>query len=286
MPELPEAQTIAQDLDGSLRGSSVARTELLFRPSLAGTMPLSELHGRAFTGAARRGKCVILRFGDLSLLASLRMTGQFVFGRSPGSGEGGPAGGKGKRSWPPHVRAALVLDGFEGPEGEDSLMFRDIRKFGRLHVCRPADEEALLPASARGRDVTELSPEEFHSRLASSGAPLKVALMDQGVMAGLGNIYATEILFEAGVSPFRPAASLSRHESDIILEAARSILDQAVRMRGSTVSNYQAPLGPGSYQELHKAYGKAGKPCPRCGTTLEKVRAAGRTTVFCPLCQK
>ncbi|MDR1080022.1 MAG: hypothetical protein LBQ79_03435 [Deltaproteobacteria bacterium] len=283
MPELPEAQTIAADLDSALKGSSVRTTELLFGPALAGPRPLSDLHGKRFEGAHRRGKCVILRFGDLSLLASLRMTGQFLFGSSPAPEEGGSAGGG---AWPRHVRAAIVLDGFSGPGGEDSLMFRDIRKFGRLHVCRPEDEDALLPSAARGRDVTELSRREFHARLAASGAPVKAAMMDQGVMAGLGNIYATEILFEAGISPFRPAASIARPESDIILKAAKGILEEAIRMRGSTVSNYQAPLGPGRYQERHRAYGRGGLPCPRCGTPLEKARTAGRTTVFCPACQK
>jgi formamidopyrimidine-DNA glycosylase len=178
------------------------------------------------------------------------------------------------------------MEGFRGPAGEDALLYRDIRKFGRLHVAPNADVPSLLPPAASGGDVLELSAEEFHRRIAASKAPLKAVLMDQGTVAGLGNIYATEILFEAGISPFRPAASISRPESDIIREAARSVLAEAIRLRGSTVENYRAPLGPGAYQGRHRAYGKGGGPCPRCGRPLERRAIAGRSTVFCPRCQK
>ncbi|MDR1038833.1 MAG: bifunctional DNA-formamidopyrimidine glycosylase/DNA-(apurinic or apyrimidinic site) lyase [Deltaproteobacteria bacterium] len=279
MPELPEAETIARDLDRALAGARVAKAELVFKPSLEGPLPLSRLNGKAFRSAFRRGKHVAMSFeGDLTLVASLRMTGQFVFARAPGASP--------DRGWPKHARAAFRLDGFTGPEGEDALAFLDVRKFGRLRLLQATSPETLLPPSLNGPEITDLDGETLFKALAASKAPVKSVLMDQKVMAGLGNIYATEILFAARVSPFRPAASITRPESDIILEAAGTILAEAVSLRGSTVSNYRAPLGPGRYQERHLAYGKAGKPCPRCGMPLERAVTAGRATVYCPHCQK
>ncbi|MDR3153315.1 MAG: hypothetical protein LBW85_03365 [Deltaproteobacteria bacterium] len=392
MPELPEAETIARDLDSALKGAKVLRAAALFPAIAPGPLPLTALEGRAATGARRRGKCVLIGFeGGITLLASLRMTGQFLFGRAadffgtpslPDGGRGrvsagrgkaleagtdqvaaepekgwtfrkageagsprkaqetcnagaalqggepgtaGPAsggsapgkagrsglerpaatlprggGGPGRQSAPegsdpapdlrefpvPHVRAAFALSGGSLPDGLDALLYRDIRKFGRLSVAPDPEIEALMPAGASGEDALGISAEGFRRRLASSRSPVKAALMDQASLAGLGNIYATEALFEAGISPFRPATGLAPAEADRLWEAMRSILGEAIRLRGSTVENYRSPLGPGSYQDLHRAYGKAGLPCPRCGRPLERATVAGRGTVFCPACQK
>jgi formamidopyrimidine-DNA glycosylase len=301
VPELPEAETIARDLDRSLKGAKVAAAAVTFAGAEAGPVPLSALAGRTVTGASRRGKCVLVRFsGELTLIASLRMTGQFLFGHAPGgdpAGEGAggkgveAAGGKGveaapDRGFPTHVRAVFPLAGFRGPGGEDALLYRDIRKFGRLFLAPDAQAEAYLPTGAGGHDPFTIPPEELHRRLSATRSPIKNVLMNQTVVCGLGNIYATEILFEAGISPSRPAAGVTRPESDIILKAARSILTDAISHRGSTVENYTAPLGPGGYQALLKVYGRAKQPCPRCGAPLDRAFMSGRTTVYCPVCQK
>ncbi|MDR2612121.1 MAG: hypothetical protein LBG06_04540 [Deltaproteobacteria bacterium] len=310
MPELPEAETIAADLR-ILAGATITAAVTLHPPTAAGPLPLSALEGERIASTYRRGKCVVIGLeGGLALLASLRMTGQFLFGRgeagTPPAGEaaGRPAAGKpagpgagspgarpaagppDARGWPPHVRAAFLLDGPRGPAGEDALLYRDIRTFGRLYVAPAAELDRLHPAGAAAADALSLSEDDFHRRLSSSRAPVKTVMMDQSVMGGIGNIYATEILFAAGISPGRTASGISRPESDRIRRAAREILAEAIARRGSTVENYRAPLGPGTYQELHRAYGRAGLPCPRCGRPLQRAVIAGRGTVWCPGCQK
>jgi formamidopyrimidine-DNA glycosylase len=110
--------------------------------------------------------------------------------------------------------------------------------------------------------------------------------MDQTIILGLGNIYASEILFASKISPFRPGKTITKTNVETILKNARTILDAAIAERGSTISNYQAPNGPGNYQKFHQVYGKASLPCPVCQTPLEKALINQRTCVYCPKCQQ
>ncbi|MDR2199786.1 MAG: DNA-formamidopyrimidine glycosylase [Deltaproteobacteria bacterium] len=280
MPELPEAQTTVDDLRLLLAGRRIR--DVLVKDSGvlgAGTVSPERFRGRELLAPERLGKAVLLPArGSLFILASLRMTGQFLSGPLP---EKNPL-----ESFPRHVRLALRLEKNSPRENPAALFFRDQRKFGRLYFFDREGLSAFLEKSAPGPDALTIDPKDFHERLSRGRAPVKNLLLQQKLVSGLGNIYATEALFAAGISPERPGNELSLKESALLLKKIKEILLEAVSLRGSTVKDYRAPLGPGSYQTRHQAYGKAGEKCPLCGRPFKKIALGGRGTVFCPGCQK
>ncbi|MDR2339779.1 MAG: DNA-formamidopyrimidine glycosylase [Deltaproteobacteria bacterium] len=269
MPELPEAETIRADLAKAVLGSRIVGARLR-HPGLLGKgseKPKASI-GSEITGIERFGKRLffLLREGGVrQIQVSLGMTGQFVLGEGP-------------EDAPPHTRLSLYLD--KGGGGPGALHFRDIRKFGRVWF-------ASDPGPWKGApDALNLKGSAFHKLLAGKRQPIKSLLMDQSLVGGLGNIYATEALYAAGISPFREGGSLSEKESGRLLRKTKKILKEAIRLRGSTVSNYRAPSGEGAYQHRLLAYGKAGSGCPICGGMFRKDVIQGRSTVWCPACQK
>jgi len=267
VPELPEVETIRTQLAPRLEGRTLMRVEIL-DPRLTRPYDLfevaEELEGDVVVKVERRGKYLLLRLeSGLGLLVHLRMTGSFGF--VPVT----------------HERALVELD--DGSR----LAYRDVRRFGTWLVLEGAELEPYL-ATKNGPEP--LGP-GFTSRwlgtqLARRKAPLKAVLLDQRVVAGLGNIYADEALWRARVSPLRPANGLSDEEVARLVRAVRASLRTGVERQGSTLRDYAAPDGSsGSMQAEFRVYGRDGKPCPRCRTTIAKTRVGGRGTWFCPLCQ-
>jgi formamidopyrimidine-DNA glycosylase len=280
MPELPEAQTIASDLDGLIKGRSFQEIVPVYRGIVDHrSLPMDSFLEKTIQSVTRVGKMILFTLDDaLSVLVSLRMTGQFILGSFPK--------GTTLPEFPPHVRLALRLDKGVGEDSHDALLYRDIRKLGVFYFADPSRLAAILDRMALGKDALTADPGYFHDKASSRESPLKSLLLDQSLLSGLGNIYATEALFAAKLSPFRRGSSLTKHESSLLMEKVRSILTDAIANRGSTVSNYQAPLGAGSYQGHHQAYGKAGQNCPVCGTPFTRSLIGGRSTVWCEGCQK
>jgi formamidopyrimidine-DNA glycosylase len=267
LPELPEVETIRARLAPRLEGRTLARVEIL-DPRLTRPYDLfevtEELEGDLVTAVERRGKYLLLRLeSGLALVVHLRMTGSFGF--VPTS----------------HERAVLELD--DGSR----LVYRDVRRFGTWLVLEDGDLEPYL----RAKNGPEPLESRFTSRwlgsqLARRRAPLKAVLLDQRVVAGLGNIYADEALWRARVNPLRPANELLPDEVGRLHRAIRSALRAGIGRQGSTLRDYATPDGaPGSMQEEFRVYGRDGLPCRRCGTTIAKARVAGRGTWFCPRCQ-
>ncbi|MDR0355052.1 MAG: bifunctional DNA-formamidopyrimidine glycosylase/DNA-(apurinic or apyrimidinic site) lyase [Deltaproteobacteria bacterium] len=276
MPELPEAETMARDLQRRTPGLLIADLLAAYPPIIAsdGDLFREILVGQTIVQVGRLGKLV--RF-DLSsgaaFFAHLKMTGQFALGPWPGSLEG---------HWPPHARVAFLL---KGVGSTTTLFYKDVRKFGRLRAFAADKVQAYVDGLALGPDPLTVDPQIFHKRLSAQRGRLKGVLLDQKIVAGFGNIYADESLFAAGLSPLRSAASLSEKETSLLLTEARRIMNESIKLRGSTVDNYQGLEGGGSYQDKHQAYGKGGKPCPKCGQPFLKVAVLGRSTVYCPVCQ-
>lgn len=268
---------MARDLNKRIAGLTIADVLVSFDKIVASDpasfAPL--LKGRSIQRVGRIGKWIKADLDSgAALLAHLKMTGQFFLGEWPGSVSS---------PWPPHARAAFLLTG----QAEDqTLYYRDIRKFGRLRAFSRDDLRDFLSDLALGPDPLELGPGEFHRLVSSKKGRLKQVLMDQSVVSGLGNIYADESLFAASLSPVRPASALTPGEAETLLARIKSILLDAIELRGSTVGNYQGLDGPGSYQDRHKAYGKSGQDCPRCGNPFARAIIAGRSSVHCPVCQK
>ncbi len=276
MPELPEVHTIAADLNEAVRGLTIAEAAVGCEKIVPGGGKIfrRRLDGARIEEIRRLGKWLHFRLakssGPAHLLVHLKMTGQFHLGPWPGP-------------WPKHVHAALRLAG--RPAETEALLYRDIRKFGCLRAFDQAGFEAFLKELNQGPDPLAMTAEEFHRRLTARRGRLKTVLLDQTTVAGFGNIYVDESLFAARLSPLASAAGLSQAETGRLFSAARRIFTAAIAARGSTTSNYQGLKGGGRYQASHQVYGRAGRPCPVCGTAIQKLVVGGRSTQVCPACQ-
>jgi formamidopyrimidine-DNA glycosylase len=267
MPELPEVETIRAELAPRLTGRELVRVEIL-DPRLTRPIDLfevaEELEGDRVVAVERRGKYLVLRLeSGLALLVHLRMTGGFAF--EPVS----------------HERAILELD--DGTR----LAYRDVRRFGTWLVLEDVELDPYL-AGKNGPEPLgpRFTADWLAARLATRRAAVKAVLLDQRVVAGLGNIYADEALWRARVNPLLPAESLTRDEAGRVHRAIRAAFRTGIERQGSTLRDYARPDGSaGSMQEEFRVYGRDGLPCPRCGTPIAKTRVSGRGSWYCPRCQ-
>ncbi len=273
MPELPEVETIRADLERHVLGQRFTGVEVIW-PGSVDRPPASELdgalRGRVIQVLDRRGKYLVFRLGGgAALVVHLRMTGRLRW-RRPRSPRD------------PHVRAILFLDG----DGE--IHFDDQRKFGRLYFV--ADEVGLLEVLAKlGPEplVEEFTREGLQGQLRRRRTRLKPLLLDQGFLAGLGNIYVDEALWRARLHPLRRSNELTRREMGRLHEGIVAALRQGIANRGTTFSSYQDLAGSaGLNGEQLFVFRREGRPCARCGTSIQKTRVAGRGTHFCPRCQR
>ncbi len=271
MPELPEVETIARQLRRRLVGRrvgavSVRRADLLpQRPSAF----RKAVVGRRILGVGRRGKRLVCELSGASrLVVSLGMTGTLLWQDDPS----GPA--------PPHVGVTFLLE----PQGR--LHYADPRRFGRLLVLDPLGWKTLDGSLGPEPLDRRLSFRRFYGALSRSRAAVWAWLLDQRHLAGVGNIYANEALYRAGIHPLRPAASLSPREATGLLGALRGVLREAIRAGGSTLRDYRTPRGePGRFVPLLRVYGRQGLPCALCSTPVLRGVRSGRSYFFCPRCQ-
>jgi formamidopyrimidine-DNA glycosylase len=270
MPELPEVETIAVGLAPRLVGRLVRRVfvhERRLRVPLAAGFPRG-LEGRRLCGLRRVGKSLVATLDDdRRWIVHLGMTGRFTL----------RAAAAARR---PHDHVVVLLD------GDEALVFNDVRRFGRMAVV----ESARL-AAAVGRGVDPLAPEfpaEFlFGTSRARRLTVKSLLMDQRLIVGLGNIYVNEALFHAGVRPRRRAGRLTRRDSERIVAATREVLAHAIACGGSSISDYRDGFdGFGTYQEHHHVYDRTGDPCRCCGVPIRGCVITGRSSFFCPRCQR
>jgi formamidopyrimidine-DNA glycosylase len=270
MPELPEVETIRAQLAARLLGETITRVEAA-EPFMLRDVSEENLRellaGRQIDSVERKGKFLLIRLsGGLVLTIHLGMTGQLLI-----LPDAAPL--------PSHARFVFGLS------RSGRLVFRDIRKFGRLHLTPEEPPARLAPlgpdALVGAWDATQLA-----RLLEGRRTPLKAFLLDQRRLAGIGNIYADEILWAARISPLRPAGLLSPEETERLAAEIRTRLAEGVRLRGCSISDFVDAAGsPGCMQEALNAYGRHGEPCPRCGAPLRRAIVAGRGTAFCPECQ-
>jgi formamidopyrimidine-DNA glycosylase len=289
VPELPEVETIRRQLAPALTGRRFGAVEkvepfMLLDGDAAGLC--SVLPGKRALGVERQGKFMVIPLsGDWFLTVHLGMTGQLLVFQGEGVAAGtGSHPYRSLEPTSPHDRFVFTLE--PGADAAQmSLVFRDMRKFGRLHLTEggpPKRLGQLGPDAWRG----DWTSEDLARGLRGRTVPIKAFLLDQRHLAGIGNIYADEILFGAAVSPLRPAGSLSLGEIETLAGEIRARLDEGVRLRGCTVSDFVDTKGrSGSFQDALRAYGRQGQVCTRCGATLVRVIVAGRGTAYCPGCQ-
>ena len=273
MPELPEVETVRRRLEPVVVGRRFETVEIadprLTRPEDPRLVE-AELVGERVEALDRRGKYLIFRFeSGRGLLVHLRMTGSFR--HAPGDGLPDD----------PYQRAVVRLD-----DGSD-VAYRDVRRFGTWLVLEPDELEPYL-ATRVGREPLEagFTARRLAERLHNRRAPIKAALLDQRTLAGMGNIYVDEALWRARIHPLRPAGELDDAEIRRIHRGARQALEAGLARQGATLRDYRTPDGAaGAMQDEFKVYGRTGEPCDRCGTPIEKTRAGGRGTWYCPHCQ-
>jgi formamidopyrimidine-DNA glycosylase len=274
VPELPEVETIRTGLEPALVGRRFQRVDIrdqrLTRPFEPGPVA-AELEGERVGAVERRGKYLIVRFeSGRVLLVHLRMTGSFLYVVA-GDADGDD----------PYARAVVKLD-----DGSD-IVYRDVRRFGTWLLLEPGELDSYLEPRVGdellggGRPAPALA-----RRLAGRRAPIKALLLDQRLFAGVGNIYADEGLWWARIHPLRSGGELDEAEVQELVRGVRRALRTGIARQGSTLSEYRGPDGsPGRMQHEFRVYGRAGEPCSRCGTPIEKTRAGGRGTWYCPGCQ-
>lgn len=273
MPELPEVETIRSQLAPGLTGRRFERVEIL-DPRLTRPVPpeavAAALEGERVADVRRRGKYLIVAFeSGRHLLVHLRMTGN-VLHPAPTSEDD------------PHRRAVVTLD-----NGSD-VAYRDVRRFGTWELLEPGELEEYFADRRLGLEPLErgFTAAALQRALAGRRAPVKAALLDQRAAAGIGNIYADEALWYARIHPLFPAGNLTTDQLRELRRGIRRALERGIARQGATLRDYRGPAGePGSMQHEFRVYGRTGEPCDRCGTPIEKIRAAGRGTWFCPVCQ-
>ncbi|MCG3129906.1 MAG: Formamidopyrimidine-DNA glycosylase [Phycisphaerae bacterium] len=270
MPELPEVESIVRQLSPALTGRRVRDVELARRDIVRGGPRALEdvLPGREVRAVTRRAKRIQIELEGGVLAFHLGMSGRLTLSAASAPVE-------------KHTHVRIRLD-----DGDDELRFRDPRRFGGVWFLDAAASGAGRFFGAVGPEPLELSFNDFRAILRRSRRRIKAALLDQSVIAGLGNIYADEALFDAGVHPLRRTDTLSDDEARRLLASIRKVLRRAIRCHGSTLSDYRRADGTeGDFQRFHRVYQKTGEPCPVCGTVIARLVAAGRSTHVCPRCQ-
>ncbi|HEX3987632.1 MAG TPA: DNA-formamidopyrimidine glycosylase [Acidobacteriaceae bacterium] len=274
MPELPEVETIANGVHRRIHGDSILSVEFSHYKEPFRTPPdamEAALVGLRIARVARVGKHIVF---DLTPRAGRKIAAQWIVhlgmtGRLLVSAAAVPV--------PPHTHAILRL-----ASGRE-LRFVDPRRFGRL-TLHPMERGRF---AGPGREPLTISATEFAALFRGRKLAIKAALLNQSLLHGVGNIYADESLFRAGIRPTRPAGRLSREQLDRLHTALGVILRRAIKAGGSSISDYvDADGAEGFFQIQHRVYGREGEPCRVCGTPIRRIVVGGRSTHFCPHCQR
>lgn len=276
MPELPEVESVRRGLvRRRLRGVLVARVRSSGKPlRLARPQPLAALrratHGHRITDVRRIGKYLLLDLdGRWSVLVHLGMSGNLVTARRA-------------EPWAPHTHVV-----FELADGRD-VRFVDPRRFGMVDVVERGRERAHPALAALGPDpIAEgLPPDHLRTAAASRSTPVKQFILDQGVLAGVGNIYASEALWLARLRPSRRTGRLTEAEARLLTRSVRQVLEHALEHGGTSLKDFVDADGrEGENAEYLRVYGREGEPCSRCRTAIRRTLIQGRATYFCPTCQ-
>jgi formamidopyrimidine-DNA glycosylase len=289
MPELPEVETVKRGLEPVLKTRVIERVELR-RAGLRFAFPkgfATRLAGLQVARLSRRAKYILVEFdGSLSLLVHLGMTGRFTVLSPKGVSNLGEfyfEAGAGEGADGPHDHVVFYLqDGIR-------LVYSDPRRFGMMDllVTAEAAQHKLLKDLGVEPLGNELSASYLSAKFKGKSAPMKAALLDQRIIAGLGNIYVCEALFRAKISPKRKAGSVKPAQLEELVRHIRDILNDAILAGGSTLQDFQSTNGEqGSYQQRFQAYDREGEPCVTCGKPIKRIVQAGRSSFYCASCQR
>lgn len=268
MPELPEVETTVRELRSRIIGRKILKawtdTEKIFKPNFLAFK--KGVVGQTIKAISRRGKNIIFKLDSGGyFLVHQKLTGSLLYGTEIKN---------------PYIHLILYLD-------KGRLALSDLRKFAKV-VFIP-DLENYPDYQKLGLEPLsrEFTFEKLKEILKKARGKIKKVLMDQHKIVGIGNIYSDEILFEAGILPLREAAKIKPAEIKILYQAVKKILTKAIKAKGTSVSDYRRPSGEeGGFQKFLQVYRRAGKSCPRCGAKIQRLKFGGRSSHFCPRCQK
>lgn len=272
MPEIAEVRVVRDTLKKSILKKKIKEVKVLYDNIIVGDAREFErtLKGKTFEDVKSSGKWLIFSLGEYSILSHLRMEGKFFY-----------VGGETELRKHSHII-------FEFEDGMH-LRYDDVRKFGRMELVKTSEVENNPSIQKLGLepDDARLDSDYLLSKFKNSKVNAKLGLLDQTIINGLGNIYANEVLYATGISPFRPVNEITKKEAEsIVLESGR-ITDAAYKAGGSTIRSYTSSLGvTGHYQDEIMVHGKEGKPCPKCGDTIKRAKIEGRSAYYCENCQK
>ena len=271
MPELPEVETVRRELLISVQNKKIEHVVLLRQKNVKAEPRafIEGLEGATIIDVNRKGKC--LRFdldNGYSFYSHLRMEGKYFLRHQGDSYD---------------KFDLLVIDFTDGT----SLRYNDVRKFGTFHLGLTKDAEVNGPFSEIGPEPFNLSGKELKEAFSKRNIPVKVALLDQPIISGIGNIYDSEILFASKIDPMTKACDLTLAQCDTIIEEARRILNRAIEAGGTTIKSFHHGDNiDGMFQLELQAYGKEGEPCPSCGHPIKRAILGGRSSYYCPICQR
>ena len=274
MPELPEVETIRRTLLPILKDvlidKIVVHEPRLRRPVNTRTLR-RWLQGQKIRDITRRAKYLIFHFQNKALLiVHLGMSGSLQLAKPDDPAE-------------KHTQVIFQLS------NDRELRYRDPRRFGLIEVVKPGQVERYEPFKNLGVEPLseDFSPEYLRQTVAKSRRAIKTVLMDARVVVGIGNIYANEALFLAGIHPLIPAYNLEETALDSLMVSVRRVLRDAIEQGGTTLKDYRNGTGEIGHFQVHlRVYGREGEPCPECGTAIERMSIGGRSTFYCPRCQK
>jgi len=291
MPELPEVEVTRRRIEPILVGRRISSVRTTAPSYFWLTDPgviRRRLPGREVADLVRRGKYLLAGLDDgRRLLLHLGMTGQLFSSEassvrllsSTSTSALSPEDQPGFRA-DQHTHLVVSFD-----DGGPAVLFRDVRKFGKVRLLEPGETEPRL--EKLGLDALEVSGEHLFGCSRGRKVAVKSLLLDQGAVAGVGNIYCDEALFVAGVRPTRRALRVTRREYDAIATALRQVLERSIETGGSSISDYVNPDGrDGAYQDERRVYAREGEPCPACGDPIRKISVGQRGTHFCRVCQR
>lgn len=268
MPELPEVETVRQTLKGLILNQTITSIDVLYEP-IVGDAKIFKQHltGQKIKDIDRYGKYLIFILEKESCIVHLRMEGKFFYTKS-------------SEPYDKHTHVIFHLD------GQQDLRYHDTRKFGRMVLSDLKDYRLYPPLDRLGQEPWNAVFEDVYSRIHHSSMPIKTLLLDQSILTGIGNIYANEICFRAGLHPEAKGKNLSKKKVKSLIQIADEVLKEAIAQGGTTIHSFSANGIHGLFQVSLYVHGKENEACSICGTKIEKKMVHGRGTYYCPQCQK
>lgn len=272
MPEIAEVETVRNTLKSMILNKKIVDVNIIYPKIIESDIKDFKdiLIGRKFIDIDRIGKWLMFDLNDYYLLSHLRMEGKYFV----------------KKSTDEIVKHEHIVISFE--DGTD-LRYHDTRKFGRMNLVKKSDIDKVEAIKKQGIEANseKLTKEYLYEKIHKKNIPIKSLLLDQTIISGLGNIYANEVMFDARINPNKLGKDISLKECDLIVKASKKIIDAAIKDGGTTIKSYTSSLGvTGRFQQHLMVHKREGEECKVCGTLIENIKIGGRSTYFCPKCQK